>query len=355
MFDSGGLQAVPRIERVSATPCEIPLRRAFATARDALARQVTLPVLIRIDCDDGLTALGEAVAVGYVTGESQASMVADVERAAARMLGGDVLRTRALTDALAEALPESPSARAGIEIALWNAHADALGVSLWRLWGGAADRVQTDVTLSLADDPAAAAREAARQGFASFKVKVSGGAPDDDFRRLVAVAEAVPGAALRVDANQGFDAAGALAFAARLAKAGLPVEAFEQPVAADDLAALDAVAASSPIPVFADEAVKTPADALRVVRETRAHGINVKLMKSGVSGAFDIVAIARAAGRRLMIGCMLETRRGIAASLAFAAGTGAFELADLDSHLLLREEGPNPHFLQDGPEMRVLG
>src|SRR5207237_5059029 len=100
-------------------------------------------------------------------------------------------------------------------------------------------------------------------------------------------------------------------------------------------------------------AVKSPADALRVVRETRTHGLNVKLMKSGISGALDIIAIARAAGRQLMIGCMLETRRGIAASLALACGAGAFTYADLDSHLLVNEPSENPHFSQEGSILTV--
>ena len=62
----------------------------------------------------------------------------------------------------------------------------------------------------------------------------------------------------------------------------------------------------------------------------------------------DIIAIARAANRRLMLGCMLETRRSIAVSLALACGTGAFDFLDLDSHLLLNESGDNAYFHQVG-------
>jgi len=76
-------------------------------------------------------------------------------------------------------------------------------------------------------------------------------------------------------------------------------------------------------------------------------------MKSGLSGALDIIAIAKAAGRKLMIGCMLETRRGISSSLALALGTGAFDYIDLDSHLLLNEEGDNTYFSQQGPIMSI--
>ena len=65
-------------------------------------------------------------------------------------------------------------------------------------------------------------------------------------------------------------------------------------------------------------------------------GINIKLMKSGISGALQIVALAQAFGKKLMLGCMLETGLGIAAAASLAAGTGAFDFLDLDSHRLLR-------------------
>ena len=73
--------------------------------------------------------------------------------------------------------------------------------------------------------------------------------------------------------------------------------------------------------------------------------------KCGIRGVLDIISIARAANKRLMLGCMLETRRSIAVSLALACGSGAFEFLDLDSHLLLNEEGENPFFTQEGARM----
>ena len=47
----------------------------------------------------------------------------------------------------------------------------------------------------------------------------------------------------------------------------------------------------------------------------------------------DIVAIARSANLKLMIGCMLETRLGLACSVHFAAGLGGFSFVDLDPHI----------------------
>ena len=50
----------------------------------------------------------------------------------------------------------------------------------------------------------------------------------------------------------------------------------------------------------------------------------------------QIIALAKAFGKKLMLGCMLETGLGIAAAAQIAAGTGAFDYLDLDSHRLLK-------------------
>lgn len=331
---------------------EIPLRHVFATAQDRLARQVSRQVVIGLRLEDDTLATGEAVPVQYVTGETPESVLDVVETARPLLIGAEARRLQPTIATLRSAFPHSHTALAGIEMALYSAHAASCGITLWELFGGAIDEVETDVTLSVVADAPDRAREAAEWGFTRFKMK-AGGNVDEDLRRLSAIHDAVPQGRFRVDANQSFTVESALAFIGRALDAGLPLEMVEQPAPKEDLAALDAIAAESPIPIFADEAVKTPADALRVATRTRAQGINVKVMKAGISGALDIIAIARAAGLRLMIGCMLESRRGIACSLALAAGTGAFELVDLDSHLLLAEEGENPFFMQDGPRMRI--
>jgi L-alanine-DL-glutamate epimerase-like enolase superfamily enzyme len=61
-------------------------------------------------------------------------------------------------------------------------------------------------------------------------------------------------------------------------------------------------------------------------------------MKSGLSGAMEIIAMCRKAGVTLMLGCMLESHIGIGAAVHLACGTGAFDYLDLDAPLLLKED-----------------
>ncbi len=354
-------------------PVEIPLLHPFATAQDQLARQVSRLARITLVLSDGSVAVGECVPVRYVTGETQESALEALRIAAPALVGMPTDRPleamaradRALSErpGARDVAAEMPSARTAVEMALYDAMCAEAGLPAWSLFGGATPDVETDVTLALTPDTEKRAAEMAAKGFRRFKVKLGRADPDDDLRTLRAVLDAVPDAVFRLDANQAFTADEATAFVERAIGAGARIECLEQPVAKDDLRALDAVSRRSPAPVFADEAVRTPAQALQAVSETHVQGINVKLMKSGIGGALQIAAIARAAGRKLMVGCMLETRRGIGWALALSAGSGAFDLYDLDSHMLLDEERADPKdpepdraavgFRQSGPVLSV--
>jgi L-alanine-DL-glutamate epimerase-like enolase superfamily enzyme len=337
------------IESVTAAPRDTPLHNPFVTSQGAtsLARAIS----VEIQLSDGRVAQGESVPVRYVTGETVDDVMATVRRVGPQLAGIDVLSFRRAFQVLAEAAPDSPSARCGLEMAVLDAWRQVTGVSLQHLWGGACDGMDTDVTIPIVANAAELTTLAWELGIRVFKLKVGGADLEEDHARVLAVRRAAPGAKLRVDANQAFTPEGALAFVERIVGEGAEIQLLEQPVKKEDFDGLHWIAERSPVSVFADESCRTPQDALRLVTTTAVQGLNLKINKCGIGGVLDIIPIARAAGRRLMLGCMLETRRSIAVSLALACGTGAFEFIDLDSHLLLNEEGENPHFHQHGARM----
>ena len=62
------------------------------------------------------------------------------------------------------------------------------------------------------------------------------------------------------------------------------------------------------------------------------HGVNIKLMKcGGMQEALRMVAIARALGLKLMLGCMVETSVAITAGATISP---LFDYADLDGNIL---------------------
>ncbi len=328
---------------------EVPLARPFATAKDQLARQVARHVALRLVLDTGQTAQAEAVPVQYVTGETPESVLRAAAAAVPVVRGLSLRHPGEWSEALAHV--EGASLRAGLEMALYTAMAAHSGQSVWRYFGAKVACLETDITISLGADVAEQARQAAEDGFRYLKVKIGSGNPSEDIRRLREIHASAPRARLRLDANQAFTADSALALLREVASLNLPVQLVEQPVDARDLAALDSVAARSPYPVIADEAVLDVATANAVLSQTRAHGLNIKIMKSGVTGSLEIARMAARAGRRLMIGCMLETARGIAFAAALAGGTGLFEFVDLDSHMLLAGQNQAEDMQQSGPNL----
>ncbi|HEV8455696.1 MAG TPA: enolase C-terminal domain-like protein, partial [Gemmatimonadales bacterium] len=90
----------------------------------------------------------------------------------------------------------------------------------------------------------------------------------------------------------------------------------------------------SDIPVIADESCKTVADIPPLVG--KVDGINIKLAKcGGLREALRMIAVARAHGLMVMVGCMIESSLGITAAAHF---TPLVDIVDLDGAALLAND-----------------
>ena len=317
-------------------------------------------VLVRVETEGGTVGYGEGSPLPPVTGETQAAAVETAREAAELLDGRDVGEYRELARELRAAFPGMASALFAVETALLDAYCRERELALSELFGGPPEPVETDLTIPIVDSGEARERAsaAAGEGFAHLKVK-TGDAVLDAVERVAAVREGAPDAALKVDANQGWTPKETERFVREVRERGVELELVEQPVPADDLAGLARVRDSVSVPVAADEAVFTPADALAVVRADAADVLNVKLGKSGPLAAADIAAIAEAANLELMVGCMLESAIGIRTSAHVVAGLGSFDYVDLDGNRLLAEDvtgevASGPRIELDGPGHGVV-
>lgn len=343
---------MPEIIEIKAYAYDMPLKDAFETSK---GRKTTSPaVIVKLGLSNGQTALGAATPVKYVTGEDVNDVMTAIEQSRPRLLGLDVSAYRPAFNTIYEALPDKFSTRAALEMAVIDGFCKQYDLPMYRFFGGSLTQVETDVTIPICEPDKARelARDAAAQGFNHLKVKVGGQDQEEDFARVIAMSEGAPDCTIRLDANQGFTPSFAVEYTKRLLDAGVDVDMLEQPVDRDDLEGLKYVTQNTPVPVFADEACRNPADAIKLVGMDAVDGINIKLMKAGISGALDIIAVCRAAGKELMLGCMLETGIGMATSVHFAAGTGVFSRLDLDGHLLASEQQFPGGFTYEGPYLR---
>jgi L-Ala-D/L-Glu epimerase len=313
------------------------LAETFVIARSASDEAELVHVELR---HRGKSGFGEA-APSDRYGESPESARAFVE-ASAELLGDDPFALEAIGGRLAER-PGEQAAKAALDAALHDLVGKLVGQPVWRLLGLRRAGPPTSWTVWLGNpDDMARRAEPAGSRFRRLKLKL-GGRDGLDVERVRAV-RAVTGVPLQVDVNEAWALDEALEALPELARLG--VEYCEQPLAAGDPDG-PSLRARSPLPVFVAEDCHTLADVPSCAE--RAHGINIKLAKSGgIREAVRMAHAARALGLGVMLGCMLESGLGISAGAQVAS---LCDHVDLDGNLLL-EHDPWPGVeLVDGVQL----
>jgi L-alanine-DL-glutamate epimerase-like enolase superfamily enzyme len=259
----------------------------------------------------------------------------------AELLGGDPF-------ALEEVMERLPAcefaARAALDAALHDLQGKLLGQPVWRLLGLRRAGPPTSWTIWLGDpDDMARRAEKAVGRYERLKLKLGGG-DGLDIERVRAVRDVAGRLPLQVDVNEAWSLDEALEALPRLGELG--VEYCEQPLPAGDERGPDLRGRSS-VPIYVDEDCHTLGDVAACAE--RAHGINVKLAKSGgIHEAVRMVHAARALGLGCMLGCMVESGLGISAAAQIAS---LFDHVDLDGNLLLAHDPwPGVPFL-DGVQL----
>jgi L-alanine-DL-glutamate epimerase-like enolase superfamily enzyme len=304
-----------------------PLREPFVISRGS---QTTCEVIVVQLAAGGSVGRGEAVGVDY-HGETIDSMRAQIEGVRQVIERGIDRRE------LLEILPAG-GARNALDAALWDLEAKRTGTSVWELAGIARPRtLSTCETIGIRSIAEYEARARTLARYEWIKIKVS---DDQPLEAVAAVRRGAPASHLVVDANQAWSVETLQKLAPALAQ--LRVDLLEQPVRVTDdapLARLDL-----PVPVCADEPANTVEDLPRLV--DRYDFVNIKLDKSGgLTAALDFAHAARAAGMRLMVGCMVGGSLAMAPAMVVAQ---LCEIADLDGPLLQAEDWPDAIDYRDG-------
>ncbi len=309
-------------------------------------------MVVRLQDSEGRIGVGTASPVEEITGESlQACRAALAYDALGWMLGRDLRHLPALGRELRRVLPETPAARAAVDVALHDLWAQAQGVPLVEALGRAHEALPTSITIGIkpTDEALAEADEYLGRGFRILKVK-TGKSLEEDVERLAQLRHRVgPFVKIRVDPNQGYRSDDVTWFVKRTAK--LDIEFLEQPMPATDVEAMRALPPDVRRRLAADESLQDESDALSLLRPTPACGIfNIKLMKcGGIAPALRIATLADVGGIELMWGCMDESIASITAALHAALACPATRYLDLDGSLdLARDVVEGGFILKEG-------
>jgi muconate cycloisomerase len=280
-------------------------------------------VLVRMTADDGQTGWGEAAAAPTMTGETLASMVAAVHYLAPVLVGRDVADIAGAVTAMNRRIYANHGAKAAIEIALHDLLGRATGRPVHALLGNKRRSrlpLMSPIGGGDADDDVRDAAAKKAKGFTAFKIKVGIDTPAKDAARTRAICNALgDGCLISADANQGFTTEGALAFVQVVAGAGL--DFLEQPVGADDLAGMAAIAAATDIAIGADEGIHAAADIARHHECAAARGVSLKSIKlGGIRAVADAARLADDLAMKVNVSCKTgESSIGCAAALHLAS------------------------------------
>jgi L-Ala-D/L-Glu epimerase len=310
--------------RVTHRPATLRLREPFTISRSTDEEIEDIFVEVELD---GRMGYGEASPQDHY-GESVASAAAFLDEVE-ELLGDDPFALETIERNLAEC-PGEQAAKAAVDAALHDLQGKILGQPVWRLLGLERVGPPTSWTIWLGNpDDMARRAEAVGERFRRLKLKL--GARDGlDVERVRAV-RAVSPLPLQVDVNEYWELDEALENVRLLADLG--VEYVEQPLPASDQGG-GRLKRDSPVPIYVDEDCHTAADVPRCAEI--AHGVNIKLAKSGgIREAVRIAHSARALDLGVMLGCMIESALGIAAAAQIAS---LCDHIDLDGNLLLAED-----------------
>jgi L-Ala-D/L-Glu epimerase / N-acetyl-D-glutamate racemase len=301
-----------RVRSLETFPVGLPFRRPYVTATGTLDRREM--IVVRIRSTEGAVGYGDAVPMSLRGGPGLDTVRSDLADICAPLLtdidfdleSGSV---KAIPKALARCRDGGAGAQAlsAVDIALLDLIGKSTGLPAWRLLGASrAEPVVCNGTLG-ADEPTAAAEQAAamcREGFGTLKVKVGSG---PDFARIGAVrAASGPETNLRIDANGAWGAREAMACLADLEP--LRIELVEQPCRkVEDLAE---VRAATGMRIVADESVNDLDDATNALSIGAIDAATLKLAKvGGVHTALEIGAAVPA-----YLSSALDSALGIAAA-----------------------------------------
>ena len=309
------------ITKIEPIAVSLPMIKPVIMAGEEVRRADN--VLVRLQADSGLVGWGEAASAPTMTGETSAGMVAAVRYLTPALIGragDDIGGALAAMDGRMYA---NHGAKAAIEIALHDLAGRATNRPVHALLGEVRRRRMTLLGVIGGGDLEGDLRDAAEkksEEFTIFKIKVGVDTPAMDAERTRRICDILrPHALISADANQGFSTGEAIAFVRAVAGCGL--DFFEQPVAADDLSGMAAVAAATDIAIGADEGIHAAADIRRHHEHAAARGVSLKAIKlGGLRAVVDAARLCDRLGMQVNVSCKTgESSIACAAALHVAA------------------------------------
>ncbi len=317
----------------------IPLKKPFKTALRTVNNIEN--IIVKVITDTGNIGYGAAAPTEVITGDTIEGIIGGIKYIKKNIMGLNIENFENIMIKLNNSLVGNTSAKAALDIALYDLFGQLYKAPVYKLLGGHKGDIISDITISVneIDEMVRDSLEAINMGYKTLKIKV-GKDSKKDLERVRAISEAVgKEISLRLDANQGWKPKEAVKIIRKMEDLDINIELVEQPVKAYDLEGLKFVTDNVSLPILADESLFSPGDAMKIINMRAADLLNIKLMKTGgIYNALKIIAMAEAAEMECMIGSMMESSIGATAASHLAGAKAIITKVDLDVPMLCKED-----------------
>ncbi|HEU4743295.1 MAG TPA: enolase C-terminal domain-like protein [Meiothermus sp.] len=318
------------ITRITPRPFRLPLKGALRWGKSSELAALE-HVLVEVELSDGAVGRAEIPPRPTIYGETIPSVQAALEYLTPRLLGLDAENTERVR-AVLESLPFNHTVKGGLDTAIWEAWARSQGQELWGVLEPHHRRIRVSYILGIADpqEMLADAKAVYEAGVRVLKVKV-GRDLRGDLERLARLREHFPDMALYADANETLPPAEAETYLREWAEAGLLY--VEEPLPVEEMLSRKRLRAAGILPIIADDSCFTLRDLRRELLLDTFDILNLKPARTGVTWTLEMLALARAKGKRAMVGSQAQSSFGAWQSALLAFQEGVDEPSELSFHL----------------------
>ena len=141
-----------RIAKIS-VPLRVPFKTALRTVNSVE------DVIVEIHTDTGLVGYGEAPPTGAITGDTTGAIIGALrDHIIPKLKGQEIDAFEPLMKLLDASVVHNTSAKAAVDIALYDLYGQMLGAPVYKLLGASRKSITTDITISV-NDPEEMARD----------------------------------------------------------------------------------------------------------------------------------------------------------------------------------------------------
>ncbi|HLS68499.1 MAG TPA: o-succinylbenzoate synthase, partial [Kiloniellales bacterium] len=274
-----------RVEAVELFHVRMPMKEVWRTAFSEESAIESIFVRMVIDGQEGWGETAPYRSPQYSSEWCDGAFSLLHDWLAPAIIGREIASGEALA-ALIAPFKGNQFAKAGLDLAWWDAHARLEGQPLWQLIGGTDNRVEVGADIAVLSDIDALLTEIAKAqevGFKRTKLKFR---PGWDVGMVRSVREAFPDAVIHVDCNSGFTLDDLPLFR-ELDRFGLAM--IEQPLGSDDLVDHARLQADLETPICLDESITSLDRARKAIEVEACRWINLKVGRAG--GLTNAIAI----------------------------------------------------------------